>query len=52
MINGAILILKLFISHIFVEMLLAPLPMVYVFHSLFVLRDYVLMLMLTIETNF
>ena len=35
------------------EMFLAPLPIVYVFRSLFVLREYALMLVTsTIETNF
>ena len=41
------------ISHFLMEMFLAPLPMVYIFRSLFVLREYVLMLMpLTTDTNF
>ena len=40
-------------SHFLMEMFLAPIPMVYVFRSLFVLRQYVLMLMTsTTETYF
>ena len=39
--------------HFLVEMFLAPLPMVYVFCNLFVLQEFVLMLMTSpIETHF
>ena len=38
MINGMILILKYLISYFLMEMVLPPLPMVYIFHNLFVLR--------------
>ena len=41
------------VNHFLMEMFLAPLPMVYIFLSLFVLLEYVLMLMTsTKETNF
>ena len=41
------------IFHFLMEMFFAPLPMVYIFHNLFVLQEYVLMLMIsTTETNF
>ena len=39
-----ILILKHLISHFLIEIYLAPLPMVYIFRNLFVLREHVLLL--------
>ena len=45
MINGTILILEELIFHFLMEMLLAPIPIVYTFRNLFVLFEYVLMLM-------
>ena len=48
MINGTTLIFNFLM-----EMFLAPLPMVYTFRNLFVLQEYVLILMTsTIQTNF
>ena len=53
MIDGTTLILKLLTFRFLMEMFLAPVPMVYAFHNLFVLQEYVLMLMIsTTETNF
>ena len=44
---------EIVIFHFLMDMFLAPLPMVYTFRNLFVLKEYVLMLMTsTIETNF
>ena len=40
------------IFHFLMEMFLAPLPMVYLFRSLFVLREFVLMLMTTTTETF
>ena len=44
-VSSMILILKQYISHFLMEMFLSPLPMVYIFLSLFVLQECVLMLM-------
>ena len=44
---------EMVISHFLMEVFLAPLPMVYIFHSLFILLEYGLMLMTsTTETYF
>ena len=45
MINGMTLILKWLIFHFLMEMFLAPLHMVYTFRNVFVLHEYVLMMM-------
>ena len=53
MINGMIIILNLLIFHCLMDMFLVPLPMVYLFFNLFILREYVPMLViLTTESNF
>ena len=51
MMKEMILILKYSISNFWMKMLLAPLLMVYIFRSLFVLREYVLMLVISIKKN-
>ena len=43
--NRTTIILKYLIFHFLIEMFLAPLPTVYTFCNLFVLQEYVLMLM-------
>ena len=53
MISGTILILKKLIFHFLIEMILAPVSMVYAFRNSFVLQENALMLMTsTTETHF
>ena len=42
-----VIILKLYlISHFMIKLVIAPLPMVFTFHNLFVLQEYVQMIVL------